>query len=145
MILFLKKAYAGFFLHLHFANLLQGIALFLLLGITSCTPTKTTTYFADLPDAARVKLLDITRPDLTIMTDDMLEIKIVGANEVTTQVFNTFGGLNTLGSAANVPVYTVDRNGEIELPYVGKIKAAGLSKEELREKLKKEISPYLKD
>ena len=145
MILFIKKTLAGVFFNLHFANLLPGIALFLLLGMYSCTPTKKSTYFADLPDATLVKLPDIARPDLTIMTDDMLEIKIVGANEITTQVFNTFGGLNNAGSAANAPVYTVDRNGEIELPYISKVKAAGLSIGELKEKLKKEIAPYLKD
>lgn len=145
MILFLKKTYAGIFLSLHVSNLLPGFALFLILGMYSCTPTKTSTYFADLPDATLVKLPDIARPDLTIMTDDMLEIKIVGANEITTQVFNTFGGISAPGVSSSAPVYTVDRNGDIELPYVGKIKAAGLSKEELKEKLKKEIAPYLKD
>ena len=145
MILFLKKTCAGIFLNLHVSNLLPGFALFLFLGMSSCAPAKTSTYFADLPDATLVKLPDMARPDLTIMTDDMLEIKIVGANEITTQVFNTFGGISASGVASSAPVYTVDRNGDIELPYIGKIKAAGLSKEELKEKLKKEIAPYLKD
>ena len=145
MIHFLKKTFAGFFLKLPLPNLPAGFVLLFLMGMSSCTPTKTSTYFADIPDATLVKLPDMARPELIIMPDDMLEIKIVGANEVTTQVFNTFGGLSTPGAAAGAPVYTVDRNGDIELPYVGKIKAAGLSKDQLKDKLKIEIAPYLKE
>jgi len=111
----------------------------------SCTPTKSTTYFADISDAERVKLPDLKRPEPVIMPDDMLEIKIVGANELTTQVINTFGGMSAAGGNVSAPIYTVDRNGEIEFAFIGKIKAEGLTKDELRNKVKAEMGTYLKD
>lgn len=145
MIHFIKKTFFGFFLRLPRSYVQIGFVMFTMLCMCSCTPTKTSSYFTDIPDATLVKLPDMVRPELTIMPDDMLEIKIIGANEITTQVFNTFGGISAIGAAAGAPVYMVDRNGDIELPYVGKIKAAGLSKDQLKDKLKTEIAPYLKD
>ena len=142
---FIKKTFIGFFLRLPHPYVQTGFVIFTMLCTFSCTPTKPTTYFTDIPDATLVKLPDMVRPELAIMPDDMLEIKIIGANEITTQVFNTFGGVSASGATPGTPVYVVDRNGDIELPYVGKIKAAGLSKDQLKDKLKTEIAPYLKD
>ena len=41
--------------------------------------------------------------------------------------------------------YLVDESGNIDFPVIGKIKIAGLSSEELRELLTKELFDYLKD
>ena len=100
MIHFIKKTVYGFFLKMPLLPVQTGFVIFTILFMYSCSTTKPTTYFADIPDATLVKLPDMARPELAIMPDDMLEIKIIGANEVTTQVFNTFGGLTTPGAAA---------------------------------------------
>jgi polysaccharide export outer membrane protein len=76
------------------------------------------------------------------MPDDMLEIKISGANEVTSALINTYSSSNTPLTNSN---YLVDNNGEVEFPLIGKIKAAGLTKEQFREVLKEKASKYLKD
>ncbi len=142
---FLKKYRFDIFCLPH-KNIAIALGAFcLIVSLFSCTPTKNATYFADISDSALIRLPDMKRPEQVIMPDDMLEIKIMGANEVTAGIFNTFGGVSTAGSAAGAPVYTVDGKGEIELAYVGKIKAAGLTRDELKEPIKNDVSKYLKD
>jgi polysaccharide export outer membrane protein len=68
----------------------------------------------------------------------VLQITIGGENEQTVQYINQYfaaGGLTA----------TVDINGFIELPKIGKIKVAGLSKEEVRDTLVKAYKEYLID
>lgn len=142
---FIKKYPAGIFSFFMRKVFCTVGALIAVSSLFSCTPSKNATYFADISDSQLVRLPDMKRPEQVIMPDDMLEIKIAGGNEVTTQVFNTFGGVSATGVAAGIPVYTVDGNGQIEFPYIGKIKAAGLTKDELKEKLKGDVSKYLKD
>ncbi len=115
------------------------------ISLPSCTTPKSINYFADISDSQLVKLPDIRRPEPVIMPDDMLEIKIEGSNEITSQIFNTYGGMGAAGATAGVPVYTVDRNGEIEFPYIGKVMAAGFTRDEFKSALRAKVSTYLKD
>ena len=50
----------------------------------------------------------------------------------------------TILNAINNSGYLVDHNGDIEFPIMGKIKAAGLTREEFKERLKERVSKYLK-
>ncbi len=81
------------------------------------------------------------------MPDDLLEIKIAGANEATTALLNTYSTTSnsTTAASGSAPGYLVDNNGEVEFPIIGKIKAAGLTKEEFKDRLKERVSKYLKD
>lgn len=120
------------------------IILFTVGSFSSCVPKKNLKYFNNLGDAQVIQLPQLTKPQSVIMPDDMLEIKIAGANEATAALLNTYSA--TASIAATIPIgYLVDLNGEIEFPILGKIKAAGLTKDEFKESLKQKVSKYLVD
>lgn len=108
----------------------------------SCTSSKKLKYFSNLADSPLVRLPIMPVPQAEIATDDLLEIRISGANEATTAIINNYS--NTAGST-NAFAYLVDKNGEVEFPILGKVKAAGLTKDMFRDKLKGLVTKYLKD
>jgi polysaccharide biosynthesis/export protein len=110
---------------------------------TSCRSAKNVTYFSDLSDSLMVHLPEMRRPEAVIMPDDLLEIKIAGASEQTSALFNNYGNAAERGGL--LQPHLVDFDGNIEFPLVGKIKAAGLTREELKNKIKKDVVKYLKD
>jgi len=80
------------------------------------------------------------------MAEDILDIKIAGANEATAALFNTYTSTpNAATAAAANNGYTVDYNGDVEFPIIGKIRAAGLTQEQFKNDLKEKVSKYLKD
>lgn len=120
------------------------ILLFVISCFSSCIPKKNLKYFSNLGDSQIIQLPQLTKPQTVIMPDDMLEIKIAGANEATAALLNTYSATATV--ASTVPIgYLVDMNGEIEFPILGKIKAAGLTKDQFKESLKEKVSKYLVD
>lgn len=119
-------------------------AIFFLSTLLSCTSAKSVTYFTDLTDSLRVQLPEMKKPEAVILQDDMLEIKIAGANEQTSSLFNNYGS-TAIERGAVIPSYLVDLNGEVEFPLIGKIKAAGLTRDEFKTNLKQAVGKYLKD
>jgi polysaccharide export outer membrane protein len=120
------------------------IALFIALGwITSCSSYEKIPYFQDLSRS------QITSEDLdnytipTIQPTDQLAINVSSLNPDAAAVFNN----NTQSSGTNTsnPAYgyTVDPNGEINLPLVGVIKVTGLTTSQLSIKLQQQLQPYL--
>ncbi|MCW3106781.1 MAG: hypothetical protein JWQ09_1287 [Segetibacter sp.] len=113
---------------------------------TSCIPAKNLKYFNNLSDSQVVHLPDLEKPKTVIMPDDILEIKIAGANEATANLLNTYSSNTNPSNSSNANSgYLVDNKGDIEFPIMGKIHAAGLSKEEFKDRLKERVSKYLKD
>lgn len=112
---------------------------------SSCVSSKNLKYFNNLSDSAVTHLPAIQKPLAVIMPDDLLEIKIAGANEATAALLNTYSISANPSNATSAYNYLVDDNGEIEFPVVGKIKAAGVTKEELKEIVKLKVAKFLKD
>ncbi|HNN30967.1 MAG TPA: polysaccharide biosynthesis/export family protein [Chitinophagaceae bacterium] len=126
----------------HIIALVIAVSMF----TTSCTNSKKLVILNDIPDTARVALPFIETPVNTIQPDDILEIKISGKNPETSNDFNSKGGgyyLNTGASSTAVPNYLVDKNGFIEIYKLGKIKAAGLTKDQLKENLQSALEKEL--
>lgn len=111
---------------------------------TSCGSNKQLMMFSDLPDSPRVVLPQMQAPVALIQADDILEIKIAGKNEATVSDFNTKSGGYIL-SLNSVPNYLVDRNGEIELFKIGKVKIAGYTVDSARIILRELLRPHLLD
>jgi len=106
---------------------------------SSCISTKSATYFNNLPDSAKIELERLQPPPFLVQVNDVLEISIGGENEKTiqyiSQYFTGSGGMEAI----------VDINGYIELPKIGKIKVAGLSKETVRDTITNAYKQYLVD
>lgn len=134
-------------------SLVICVSAFILIAFsTSCVDTQKLKYFSNLSDSQVVHLPALQRSQAIIMPDDILDIKIAGANETTASLFNTYSSNPSLAGAGSANSntssntgYMVDMNGEIEFPVIGKIKAAGITKEQFKDLLKERISKYLKD
>ncbi len=128
-------------------NFIAFIAIAAFISISpSCIPAKNLKYFSNLSDSQVVHLPKMAQPKAVIMPDDILDIKIAGANEATAALLNTYS--SNPGTTNNTNAnsgYLVDYDGDIEFPIMGKIHAAGLTKEEFKDRLKERVSKYLKD
>lgn len=116
--------------------------LFVLLIMTeACVTTKSTTYFNNATDTVMafnsIKSFK-TQYVPKIQKNDILNISITSLNQDASAIFNTTNnfvftsstsaGLNTQSSG-----YLVNDNGDINLPLLGNIKAAGLTKDQLKD------------
>ena len=106
--------------------------------ITSCANTKKIVYFNNVPDAA-FKNTKVERQS-PIKPNDILSISISSANAEASQPFNLQNNnisraTTVTGSNNESGGYLVNANGTIDLPVLGAVQAAGLTKEELKEKI----------
>jgi len=104
---------------------------------SSCISNKSVIYFSNLPDTTKLQLDKLQPPATTVQVNDVLEINIGGENEQTVQYIHTyFTGGSTMKAM-------VDLDGNIELPKVGKIHVAGLSKDNVKDTLTKAYKEFL--
>jgi len=85
-----------------------------------------------------------------IQPNDVLTIVVTAADPKVTAPFNPLstmssGNLTQQTDLALRPTYTVDNQGEITLPMLGKVHVGGLTRVEAIEKLRLELSQYIKD
>jgi polysaccharide export outer membrane protein len=131
-------------------NLLYSILLILL--ITSCNTSKQLTYFQDVNrNTVTVENAEAYVP-VTIQPLDILSINISSLNPEASAVYNhgvvSTNPVTVTGSTDQTgPVngYLVDKNGEIQLPVIGNVKAAGLSVPEFKQALTNMLLKYLKE
>ena len=129
----------------------QGTLIALILYIVcmqACINTKNVTYFNNLPDSLQIQLAKIQPPQQLIQVNDVLTIRVGGENEKSVAYINQFfGGVAGSGTTGNVAGLqsTVDINGYIELPKIGKIKVEGLTRDAARNIICAAYGEYLKD
>lgn len=102
---------------------------------TSCVSTKRSTYFYDAGQV-QFKVPDDVK-EIPIQKGDILYINISSLNAEASAIFNSTNNINasttsSTGTSSNIGGYLVNNEGYIQLPVLGYIKAAGLSKKELK-------------
>ncbi|MCS4227944.1 polysaccharide biosynthesis/export family protein [Sphingobacterium sp. BIGb0165] len=85
-----------------------------------------------------------------IQTNDILTIVVSAADPKVTAPFNPLssmanGNLTQQTDMALRPTYTVDDNGDVILPMLGKVHVAGLTRVQAIEKIRNELGQYIKD
>lgn len=85
-----------------------------------------------------------------IQVNDILTIVVTAADPKVTAPFNPVSSMMSSNLTQQVdmalrPTYTVDDKGDITLPMLGKIHIAGLTRVQAMEKLRTELSVYIKD
>ena len=125
-----------------FARALQAIILFVL--ATSCVNTKQVTYFDEVGNA-QFSTNGQMHPEPPIRPNDLLSISVSSPNPEASIPFNTPNLIATqTSSAAGTTVqatgYLVGTDGQIQFPFLGNIKAAGLTKSQLQEEIIKQLS-----
>lgn len=132
--------------------MVKNICLLFLMAVSfsSCLPSKKIYYFQNLPavDTTNTKLKNF---ETRLKADDLLSIIVSSEDfnslEAATPFNISVGSTPTTGGETVVPGeavdYLVDKNGFINFPSVGKVKAGGLTKDEFEEGLKGKLSKYL--
>ncbi|TKK68214.1 hypothetical protein FC093_11295 [Ilyomonas limi] len=129
-----------------------------ILSLSSCTTYRSVPYFHDLPDTARptlAKTMPFKNP--VIQPDDVLTITIQTIDNNVSALLNSANTVN--GVTAAVPVsattvgigglgqqaingYLVDKDGYVELSFVGKVKVGGLTTAQAQDKIRAEVDKY---
>ncbi len=122
-----------------------GITLILM---SSCSSSRRITYFQDLRPGESEQALAVPL-EIKIRPEDKISILVNSRDPLLTDLFNLpivsrqiglatrSGGVS--GSNQSLSGYTVDTQGYIDFPVLGKIQVAGMKREELAAYLKKEL------
>jgi polysaccharide export outer membrane protein len=122
-------------------SLRWNCVLLILLAGVSCTNTKKAVYFSDQKNGSFEAPVI---PKLVIQNNDLLSISVSSMNPEASAVFNQpnnppSGNSNNTTTTTAATGYLVDGEGNIQFPFLGAVKASGLSKDELKDKLTKSL------
>ncbi|MEJ8756652.1 polysaccharide biosynthesis/export family protein [Pontibacter sp. H259] len=125
--------------------------LFGVLLFASCVPQKRLVLLQDKPDPKDqtkadqlLKTFDLQRPVYTLKPGDVLSLKV----QTTTPAEYNFLGQATTATTSSDPVlqgYTLDAEGNILIPTVGKVNLLGLTTAAASSKITEALKPYLSD
>ncbi|MFT4093294.1 MAG: polysaccharide biosynthesis/export family protein [Niabella sp.] len=139
------------------------VAVLLIISVTgylsSCTPQRNLVYFSNLQQEGDTSQI-INKMTPKIEKGDMLGITIITLNPEYNQLFSS-GAVNqglitaqgTAAAATNNNTnfngsqngYQVDENGQVNLPVLGKVALAGLTRKEAQDKLTAEVARTAKE
>lgn len=114
-----------------------------MLSFASCITPKKITYVQDADSLLNVALASVNI--MKVKTGDKLSINVNSKDPTISAMFNLGisrngnSGGNNGGSNQDLMLYTVDAQGEIEIPVLGKVKVEGLSREEIANLIKQRL------
>ena len=114
------------------------LLLLMITGFVSCIDTKKSTYFNGAADTSFIQAPGAN--ENIIQNNDILSIAISSLNADASAVFNTANNFVISSSSASginsqSIGYLVNAEGNIQLPILGNVRAAGLTKEELKKSI----------
>jgi len=116
---------------------------------TSCVTTKQMTYFQGNP-VKKSEIYKLNNQPYRLQVNDILYIDIKADNPKIVSVFknveNKSGNATSgKGDALYFNGYTIDRHGNIRIPYIGEINVLGYTTKEVREKIEEELGKFFKN
>lgn len=128
-------------------GLTVGLCAVVLILLGSCGSRKNMVYLQS--DSTQINTL-YEQHIPKIQPNDILTIVVTAADPKVTAPFNPLSTMMTTTMSQQVdlalrPTYTVDNNGDISLPMLGNIHIGGLTRVEAIEKIRSELSQYIKD
>ena len=132
--------------------MIRKILLILIVGLmaVSCIPTKKLIYFQGEPIAENSVHKLLNEP-YRLQVNDILDIQIKAEDKKLVSLFNQSAqDGNQISKQYNdgslyFTSYTVDRQGNVRMPYVGELNVLGYTEDEVREKIEKELSGFFKN
>lgn len=117
---------------------------FLMFLTSSCVNTRQATYFDDV-GTSQFKTIGSQHPEPPIRSNDLLSISVSSPNQEASIPFNAPNTTTTqTSSAAGTTVqatgYLVGRDGQIQFPFLGNLKAEGLTKTQLQNEITRQLS-----
>jgi len=121
--------------------------IFLLAVFFSCSVSKPTYYFKDIKRDTIISTAGaLNSGELKIKNGDILGISFSSLSREEDDIFNKPGIQSATGvSTATSLGFPVDKDGNIYLHKLGRVKAEGMTRTELKIYLEKQLQPYLKD
>jgi len=133
-------------------KVLNYILIVILVHLSGCVSNKKIAYFQDIQTIDQASLENAASfIEPQIQSDDILSINVFTLNPQSGVVINQAANTPALGGNTNNSITTqntgflVDKNGEIELSLIGKIKVSGLTTFQARELIRDKVSVYYKD
>ncbi|MET2984680.1 polysaccharide biosynthesis/export family protein [Aureibaculum conchae] len=129
--------------------MLRKVLIIISLGllISSCIPKKELTYFQGNPSSNK-EIYKILNEPYKLQVNDILDIKIKAHDETLVSLFNQSenqnnGNNNQISSEQfYINGYTINRHGNIRIPYVGELNVLGYTEKEVREKIEVELGKF---
>ena len=127
-----------------------AFALLLILS-ASCIPLKKQVYFqGEISESDTIRKLQ--DEPYRLQVNDMLDIQIKSSDQKLVELFNQSpstagnmgGGARFSEEALYFTTYSVDRHGNIRLPYLGEINVLGYTEQEVQDKIDKEFLNYFR-
>lgn len=114
--------------------------------MTGCIGSRSINYLND-PSLSNgsSKLFENRKFEYRLQVNDILSIRVMGLDDATSRFFNVENQANgaTLTDAGMyVNGYSVDKNGQVQLPTVGKIKVQGLTVGEAQDLVQRKINEF---
>lgn len=106
--------------------------------MTSCVNTRKAIYFNGINDATISSNTPI--PESIIQKNDLLSISVSSLNLQADSVFNAPNVSGLTNQGVSMSGYLVNIDGTIQFPILGSVKAAGLTKEQLKESISKKLT-----
>lgn len=113
------------------ASRIMFFIVIVLLLSTSCTSSKKIAYFENATDTTFEAMINNVEPP--IQPNDILNISITSLNKAASEAFNT--DFQAVGISTQFAGYLVNNDGNIQMPTLGSIAAAGLTKNQLKDKI----------
>lgn len=124
------------------------ITILLFISLTSCVTNKKLTYL-QYEGNRNETIVSVTPSAYTIQPYDNLFIRVVTPDPKWSDMFNTLpatvGGITMTEQSADMLSYTVDGNGEIQLPYAGRFIVKGKTLEIVKTELETALKAYIAD
>lgn len=134
-------------------NIKHSFIVILCALLGACSAPKDVLYLQGIDSVTQEELDKMSNNySLRICEDDLLSINVTAWDPSVVTPFNppvyayaSTQGEQPLFSSQSQYTYLVDKNGYIKFPVIGQLHVAGLTKQELSEKLEQEVSKYVKD
>ena len=128
-------------------NFSISLAIVILAMMSSCVSNKKIAYFQDIQAVKNAQLDNASIfQEPVIQPDDILSINIFTLNPQIGAIVNQASATPTLGGNTNSSIaaqstgFLVDKNGEIELSLIGKVKVSGLTSYQARELIREKAA-----
>ncbi len=116
--------------------------------LNSCIPKKNLVYFQGEPEQLD-SIQRIQEAPYRLQINDMLDIQIQSPDKELVDLFqrtqNDNNNVRYTRESLYFTSYSVDRHGNIRLPYLGELNVLGYTTKEVREKIDKEFEKYFKN
>lgn len=125
------------------------ILMLLALVAVSCVSKKRLTYLQHSEESNDSAYFELQRNKYNVQPNDILNINVRSFDEETSKLFNSSESRVTNMNAGDLVFYltgyTVDLNGDIEMPIVGKVNVIGNNTEEIKSLIEAELKNYFHD